>query len=218
MGRAPAVGDAADLVVVDATALAAAGLPAKPNTVWATGPGAAAAVQRLQLTRASAGDAAGTAVVRADVEGDRRRAPLTTGLLSLAWAASATMLALGLLGFALGVAAGSSERWQTLSRLRTLGLRTRDARWIAAGELLPPVLVAGVGGPLIGLLLARLTLGPLELRQLTGQLDGPGLAGPWWGFGLVTVALFAAIALLVPVESALRRRRRLGEILRAGGG
>ena len=64
------------------------------------------------------------------------------------------LLALGLLGFALGAAAGAPERWQTLTRLRTLGLRPRDARRVAAGELLPPVLLAAVGGPLLGVLLA----------------------------------------------------------------
>ncbi|MFC5833658.1 FtsX-like permease family protein [Nonomuraea insulae] len=210
VGTAPAVGDAGDVVLVDAGALAAAGMPSVPNTVWATGPGAARAV--------AGSSAAGNTVLREDVLRERRAAPLTSGLLRLAWASAATLLALGLLGLALGAAAGAPERWQTLTRLRTLGLRPREARWVAAGELLPPVLVAAVGGPLLGVLLARPMLDSLALGLLTGQAAGPALVLPWWRLGLVAVALSAAVAVVVPIESALRRRRRLSEVLRAGDG
>ncbi|WP_433436790.1 FtsX-like permease family protein [Nonomuraea sp. CA-141351] len=211
VGTAPAIGDADDVVLVDAATLAAAGMPSVPNTVWVTGPGAARAVA------ASAGSSvAADTVLREEVLRARRAAPLTSGLLRLAWVSAATLLALGLLGLALGAAASAPERWQTLTRLRTLGLRPRDARWIAAGELLPPVMVAAVGGPLLGVLLARLTLGSLALRLLTGQAADPALVLPWWQLGLVTVALPAAVAVVVPIESALRRRRRLSEVLRAG--
>ncbi|MFK4041949.1 FtsX-like permease family protein [Nonomuraea wenchangensis] len=140
--------------------------------------------------------------------------PLASGLLRLAWVSAVTLSALGLLGLALGTAAGAPERWQTLTRLRTLGLRPREARWVAAGELLPPVVVAAVGGPLLGVLLARLTFGSLALRLLTGAEPAP--ASPWWALGLVAVVFLAAVAVVVPVESALRRRRRLSEVLRAG--
>ncbi|MEV0614712.1 ABC transporter permease [Nonomuraea sp. NPDC050404] len=140
--------------------------------------------------------------------------PLASGLLRLAWASAVTLPALGLLGLALGAAAGAPERWQTLTRLRTLGLRPREARWVAVGELLPPVLVAAVAGSLLGVLLARLTFGSLALRLITGADPAPAL--PWWGLGLVAVAFPAAVAVVVPVESALRRRRRLSEVLRAG--
>ncbi|MFY1575880.1 FtsX-like permease family protein [Verrucosispora sp. WMMD703] len=208
VGTAPSVGGASDVVIVDATALAEAGLPAVPNTVWVTGPGAAQAV--------SNSDIAADVVLRADVQRAQRVAPLTAGILRLAWTAAAVLLALGLLGLTLATAAGASERWQTLTRLRTLGLRPRDARWVAAGELLPPVVVTAICGPLFGVLLARLTLGPLELRLLTGQATDPAAVLPWWLLGLVSVTLLAAVAAVVPVESALRRRDRLSEVLRAG--
>ncbi|WP_460494775.1 FtsX-like permease family protein [Dactylosporangium cerinum] len=208
VGTAPAIGDATDVVVVDTAGLAAAGLPTVPNTVWVTGVGTARAV-------ATAGDATANVVLRADVERTRRAAPLTAGLLRLARTAAATLLALGLLGLALG-AAGAPQRWQTLTRLRTLGLRPRDARWIAAGELLPAVLLAAVGGPLLGAALARLTLGPLEMRLLTRQAVDPALALPWGWLALLGAALLAAVAVVVPAEAALRRRRQLGEVLRAG--
>jgi putative ABC transport system permease protein len=156
-------------------------------------------------------------VLRADLLHERRAAPLTAGVLRLAGISAAALLALGLLGLALGAAAGAPERWQTLSRLRTLGLRVREARWVAAGELLPPVAVAAIGGPLLGILLAHLTFGPLALRLLVGSDGDPAVTVPWWGAALLAVAFLAAVAVVVPVESALRRRRRLSEVLRAGG-
>ncbi|MFI6781118.1 FtsX-like permease family protein [Micromonospora sp. NPDC050276] len=208
VGTAPSVGGTNDVVIVDATALADAGPPTAPNTVWVTGPGAARAVSNSGVPA--------DVVLRADVLRAQRVAPLTAGLLRLAWAAAAVLLALGLLGLTLAAAAGASERWQTLTRLRTLGLRPRDARWVAAGEVLPPVVVAAVCGPLLGALLARLTLGPLDLRLLTGQAADPAAVLPWWLLGLVSVALLVAAATVVPVESALRRRDRLSEVLRAG--
>jgi len=209
VGTAPVVGDAEDVVLVDAAGAAAAGLPVVRNTMWVAGPGAERAV--------AASTIAAHTVFRSDVLRERRGAPLSSALLGLAWASAASLLALGLLGFALAAAAEAPDRWQTLTRLRTLGLRPRDARWVAAGELLPPVAVAAVGGPLLGALLARLTLGPLELRLLTGQAADPAPVPPWWALGLVGVVVLAMVPVLVCHESAVRRRQRLGDVLRVGG-
>lgn len=123
----------------------------------------------------------------------------------------------GLLGFVLTAAAGAPERWLTLSRLRTLGLTPRDARLVAAGELLPVAAAAAVGGPAIGVLVAALTAGPLGLAVLTGQVEDPALVLPWAGLTALAAVFLAAVAALVAAESAVRRRRRLAEILRVGG-
>ena len=69
----------------------------------------------------------------------------------------------------------------------------------------------------LGALLARLTLGHLELGVLTGQSGDPHLVPQWGGVGLVAVAFVATVAVVVPTEAALRRRRRLAEVLRVGG-
>ncbi|MCA2219470.1 ABC transporter permease [Jidongwangia harbinensis] len=208
VGTAPPVGDTRDVVIVDAAALTAAGVPVVPDTIWVTGPGAA---------RATTGIAGVETVVRTEVLRERRTAPLTAGLLRLAWLSAATLAALGLLGLALGAAASAPQRWQTLGRLRTLGLRLRDGRWVAAGELLPAVLVAAAGGPLLGLLLALLTFDSLALRTLVGGDSDPAVAVPWWGAGLLAAGLVAAVAVVVWAESVLRRRRGLSELLRVGG-
>jgi putative ABC transport system permease protein len=209
VGAAPAIDGAEDVVLVDAAAMTAAGATVTSNTIWVTGSGAVSAAR----THADAADV----VARTDVERDRRDAPLVTGLLRLAWASAGTLLALGLLGFALGAASGAPERWQTLSRLRTLGLRTGESRRVAAAELLPLALIAAVGGPLLGVLLAYLTLGPLALRLLTSQPDSPALIPPWAEIMVIALAFPAMVAAVVAVESAVRRRRRLGEVLRVGG-
>jgi putative ABC transport system permease protein len=205
VGTAPTVDNNADVVIVDA----AAGLPFTPNTIWAAGPGAAAAVR-------AAADG-GHALSRADVVHDRRSAPLNAGLVALDWAVAGTLLALGLLGFALAAAASAPERWETLARLRTLGLRPRDAQRVAGAELLPPVLVAAICGPLLALLLVKLTFGPLALHTLTGQAADPAPLVPWWLLGLVALLLLATLVAVVATESAVRRRRRLSEVLRVGG-
>ncbi|MEV6302470.1 ABC transporter permease [Actinoplanes sp. NPDC051861] len=209
VGTAPPVGGSPDVVLVDAATLATAGLPTTPNTVWLTGPGAAPA--------ATAADVPATVVLRSAVLADRRDSPLVAGLLNLATATAAVLLALGLLALALGAAAGAPGRWLTLTRLRTLGLRPGEARRVAAGEVVPATAIAAVAGPLLGVLLAHLTLGPLVLNRLTFQVGAPATAPPWLLLAAVAVLFLAAVAVIVPVESALRRHRRLAETLRVGG-
>lgn len=207
---APALGDGReDVVVVDAAAFAIAGAVAEPDTVWATGPGAAAA-----LTAVSGTD--GSVLVRAEVLHDRRSAPLSHGLLRLAYASAGVLLVLGLLGIVLGASASGPARAQTLARLRTLGLRPSEARRVIVGELVPPVLVAGAGGLALGVLVARACLGPLALRLRTGQVVDPALVVPWIVV-VPVIVLLAAVVLVGEFESSVRRRERLGQVLRVGG-
>lgn len=208
VGPAPVLGDSGDAMYVDAAALTAAGVPVEPNTLWVSGPGAARALDGVQGIGVT---------VRADVARDRRSAPVTAGLFALTWVSAITLAALGLLGFALGTAAGAPQRWATLGRLRTLGLRLRDTRTVASVELLPPVLVAAVGGPLLGLLLARLTTGSLALRLLVGWDSDPPLTVPWWTLLPLALVFVAAVPVAGVAEAALRRRQGLGELLRVGG-
>jgi putative ABC transport system permease protein len=210
VGTAPTVGDGAgDVMVLDAAAFAAAGAVASPNTIWVAGSGAKAAATAA-LARTS-----GEITVRDDVLNTRRQAPLADGIFRLVLASVAVLLLFGLLGVGLGAAVGAPARGEMLARLRTLGLRPGQARRVAFGELLPAVLGAGLGGLLIGVLLAQASLGRLALRLITGQTGEPGLVVPW--VSLVPVLLLVlAVAVVVGVESSQRRRERLGQILRAG--
>lgn len=208
VGAAPAVGGGeGNVLVVDAAAFAAAGAVAAPNTVWVVGPGARAAVAP------AAGSAA--VILRQDVLAARRSAPLAAGLLHLAYASAGVLLLLGLLGVALGAAASGPDRGEMLARLRTLGLRPGESRRVAAGELLPPVIVGAAGGLALGVLLARGSIGLLALHRLTGQTTDPVVVVPWVSV-VPVVLLVLAVGVVVEVESSLRRRERLGQVLRAG--
>ncbi|RKS80405.1 putative ABC transport system permease protein [Motilibacter peucedani] len=209
VGGAPPLGDGGPLVVVDAASFAAAGADAPPDTVWATGPRAASVLRRL-----AGPDAAIT--VREAVQHERRTSPLPQALLRLAELTATVMLALALLGLVLGAAATAPARGQTLARLRTLGLRPVEARRAVAGELLPPALLAAAGGTVLGTVLARTALRSLSLRLVTGQPSDPALAVPWTVV-VPLVLLPAGVAVLVVVESSLRRRQKLGQVLRVGG-
>jgi putative ABC transport system permease protein len=210
-GTAPTVGGGeGNVLIVDAAAFAAAGAKAAPNTVWVVGSGAAEAA-------AAAADRQDDAVVtlRESVFEERRSAPLSAGLLHLAYASTGILLLFGFLSVALGAAVSAPARGETLARLRTLGLRSRESRQVAVGELLPPVAFGALGGLALGVLLAHASLGLLALRLLTGQVSDPALAVP------VLVLVPAALLMLVVVvvvgaESSLHRRERLGQILRAG--
>jgi putative ABC transport system permease protein len=208
VGTAPAVGSGAgSVLVVDADVFAAAGGEVAPNTVWVTGPRASEAVAL----------AAPGAVVtlRTDVLAARKSAPLAAGLLRLANTSIGVLLLWGLLSVVLGAAASAPARGEMLARLRTLGLRPGESRRVAAGELLPSVVVGAVGGLTLGVLLAHASLGLLALRLLTGEATDPALVVPW-SSGVPVLLLALAVLAVVGVESSMRRRERLGQLLRAG--
>jgi putative ABC transport system permease protein len=76
--------------------------------------------------------------------------------------------------------------------------------------------VAAVCGPLLGVLFVWLTFGPLSLRLITGESATPATVVPWWLLGVAAVVLLLTLAVVVRAEAAVRRRRGLGDVLRAG--
>ncbi|WP_087509188.1 FtsX-like permease family protein [Cellulomonas iranensis] len=212
VGTAPALlaGDG-DAVVVDADALAAAiGVPVVPDRVWVVGTGASAAV-------ADAAGLDGTTVATRDAWLVEHRAePLTVGVQRAATAATLALLVLVALVVVLAAATSAPQRGATLATLRTLGLGGRDARLVTLGELLPGALLAAAGGAALGGALTGAVVEPLALRLVTGQADDPApVWSAWSAASLGVVAVTLAVTVLV--ESSLRRRERLGEVLRVGG-
>ncbi|MDM7854987.1 FtsX-like permease family protein [Cellulomonas alba] len=233
VGPAPALpaqqpdgSSAAPTVVVDRTALAAVARAvaaaraaqtgvtlvgpespvADPDTIWAVGPGAAAAARAVAPTGADV-------VGRAQWLADRRADPLAGGLLALVALVALVCAGLAAVVVVLDAAATAPDRARSLATARVLGLRGRDAARVATGELLPPTLVAAVGGVLLGVLLVGAIVAPLALRLVTGQAGDPGVVLPWWA--VVPVALLTAtVVAVVAVESSARRRERLGQVLR----
>lgn len=150
---------------------------------------------------------------RAQWLADRPSDPLAGGLLALVALIAAICAAFAAIVVVLDAAASAPERSRSLATARVLGLRGRDAARVAAGELLPPALVAAIGGVLLGVALVGALVVPLALRLVTGQANGPGVVLPWWA--VVPVGLVAATVLVVVVvESSARRRDRLGQVLR----
>ncbi|MEZ0448048.1 FtsX-like permease family protein [Cellulomonas sp. ICMP 17802] len=180
---------------------------ADPDTVWAVGPQAAAAARAVAPT-------IGAHVLgRAEWLAERRSDPLAGGLLTLVVLVAALCAGFAAIVVVLDAAASAPGRARSLATARVLGLRGRDTARVAAGELLPPTLVAGLGGVLLGAALVGALAVPLALRLVTGQAADPGVVVPWWV--LAPVGLLAATVLVVvAVESSARRRERLGQVLR----
>ena len=209
VGVAPRVGAVADpVVVVDAAAFAGTGAAADPDTVWAVGPGAAAAVRAVAAS-------AGEVEVLSDVLSARRSAPLAAGLVHLSVAFSVLLLLLAVLGVTLGAAVEAPGRAESLGRLRSLGLGHRELRRVLAGELLAPVLAGAVAGLVLGVGCALTMLGSLSLERVTGQTTAPELVVPWWIL-LVVAALVVVVLARTLLESGRLRRASLAELLRGG--
>jgi putative ABC transport system permease protein len=208
VGVAPRVDAAVDpVVVVDAARFTETGVIADPNTVWAVGPGAAAALRES--------DSSGSVDLYDDVLRTRREAPLAEGLVRLAFASSALLLLFALLGVVLAAASEAPSRRASLGRLRSLGLSDRELRRVLAGELLTPVVVSAVVGIVLGLGASLTMVGGLSLELITGQTSPPDLAVPWWT-PLSVLVLVLAVLVITQVESRRLRRTPLAQLLRTG--
>lgn len=211
-GTAPTLGaDPDGTVLVDASAFAAAAHgAAAPNTLWVIGSGARAAV-------AGTPSLAGAPVVdRAERLRAQRADPLVAGFLRLTRAAAWALLALAVLVLVLSSTGSAPERGRALAVLRTLGLAGPAARRVSFGELLPVTLLAALVGDGLGVAIAAAVRGPLALRLATGQAGTPEAAVPWTVLAPL-LSLLVTTAAVVAVESSVRRRERLGQVLRAGG-
>lgn len=208
VGTAPDVGASADpVVVVDADTLAAFGVVAEPDTVWAVGTGAASGLE-------DKGRAPGRAVTTYDDELERRRdAALPSAMVDLATASCALLLALGLLAVALASSTDAPGRATALGRLRALGSSDPDLRRTLLGEVVTPVLVAASAGLAVGAGCAWTALGRLSLENLTAAPESPAVVVPWWTVGSVVLLAGSAVALAL-LDWHRVRRTPLAELLR----
>ncbi|MDT0185953.1 hypothetical protein Q9S36_37790 [Microbacterium sp. ARD31] len=209
VGAAPAVGAADPVVVVDVEALTAAGASVPPDSVWAVGPGAAAALHAV-------GEAVpgGAVVTYADELAQRRGAALPSAVLALAWVSCVLLAVAGLLGVALAVAADAPGRATALGRLRALGTSDRDLRLTLLGELATPVLASAVVGLAVGVGCAHAALGSLSLQRLTLAPGATDPVVPWWAV-LPVVVLVGGAAALALLEWRRLRRTPLSQLLRS---
>ncbi|GLY29965.1 FtsX-like permease family protein [Kineosporia sp. NBRC 101731] len=139
---------------------------------------------------------------------------LADGLRDLALVTGVLLFVLAVVALVVGALGGARERGETAARLRTLGLTGADTRWICLGELLPVALVGGLVGWVLGRVLASRAIGLLSLRVLNDLPADPPLVVPVITYAPV-VLLIVTVVLVAAVESSLRRRERLGQVLRA---
>jgi putative ABC transport system permease protein len=137
-------------------------------------------------------------------------------------AAGAVFSALALL---LSLLQAAPQRSTLLARLRTMGMTRRQSRRLVLLEMLPQVLLAAVGGVLVGLAVIPL-LGPgIDLRALafgTGPQDlapvdfGLGLRADPWSLALPSAGLLILACAVLLAQAWLSGRRRESTELRAG--
>lgn len=201
------------VVVLDAGALARVTdvLP-DVTRAWVAGPGAVQAVEDAGLAELPGV----TVTTRDGWYAAWSRAPLPAALTMLLLAATGALALLAVVALALVVVATSGERGRTLSTLRTLGLDARTARWATLGELAPLVVGGLVGGTVIGLALPVVLGDALGLSWVTAAPGALPVTVTWWPVLVAAGALAVALAVAVVVEQAVRRRERLGEVLRVG--
>lgn len=190
----------------------ATGRPAPVTAVLVDGPGARAAI-----TAAGFDDLAGITVTEHDAWlEDARTSPVASSLGALLLASAVLLALYAAIALALTVVATSRERGRTLSALRTQGLDARAARALTLGELAPLAVVAVLAGSAIGIAVPWALTDALGLDRLTGAPGTAELRLSWvpvtGAAAVVAVSLVAAVV----VESAVRRRDRLGEVLRVG--
>ncbi|MDM8083181.1 hypothetical protein QUV83_00165 [Cellulomonas cellasea] len=201
------------LVIVDRAQLAAAsGEVVETSLLWVDGPGAEAAITAVGLDK----NAQFTVTTRGQWLADARSAPLSSRLLDLLVASAAILAALASVTLALTVVASAPERGRTVSALRTLGLDARLARRITLGELLPLTVSAVLMGVVVGVAVPVMLHGALGLSALTGELRPGPVTLDWASVGVAIGASALALAVSIAVETAVRRRDRLGDVLRVG--
>lgn len=210
-GEAPDVGaTSGPVVVVDAESFARAGAAAAPDTVWAVGPGASAAVR-------AAADREGVSGSLVTYERElalRRDAPMPSAISDLAVATCVLVQLLLLLVVALAAASDAPERRSSAGRLRALGLPHRDLARVVVGDLVVPVALASVLGAAVGAVCAHLALGSLGLERLTSTPRPPSAVVPWWSVAPVLVLVCGA-ALLAVLESRRVRATPLARLMRS---
>ncbi|MEC3994290.1 FtsX-like permease family protein [Actinacidiphila sp. DG2A-62] len=130
-----------------------------------------------------------------------------------------------MLALLLSLLQAAPQRTALLARLRTMGMGRAQSQRLLLLEMLPQVLLAAIGGVLVGLAVIPL-LGPgVDLRALAfgaGARDlapfdiGIGLRADPWSLALPSIALVALACAVLLTQSWLTTRRRESTELRAG--
>jgi putative ABC transport system permease protein len=114
----------------------------------------------------------------------------------------------------LSVVLTGRSRSRDLAYLTALGLSSRQATALAAGELAPPALVSAAAGTALGIGVALLVEPGIDLSFFTG--GAAPLALPVGLLAALAGGLLALVAVSALAAAALGRRIDPGRILRVG--
>ncbi|MEE4542051.1 FtsX-like permease family protein [Streptomyces sp. V4-01] len=170
-----------------------------------------------------------TTYVTVLLRGEQRAAltdtPLQHGARDIYLAAVAAGAVYSALALLLSLLQAAPQRTTLLARLRTMGMTRAQSQRLVLLEMLPQVLLAAVGGVLVGLAVIPL-LGPgVDLRALTfgsGPQDlapvdfGLGLHADPWSLALPSAGLLVLACAVLLVQAWIGARRRESTELRVG--
>jgi putative ABC transport system permease protein len=166
-----------------------------------------------------------TALLRSEQRAALTDTPLQHGARAIYLAAVAAGAVYSALALLLSLLQAAPQRTALLARLRTMGMSRAQARRLVLLEMLPQVLLAAVGGVLVGLAVIPL-LGPgVDLRALTlasGPQDlapvdfGLGLHADPWSLALPSAGLLVLACAVLLVQAWVGARRRESTELRVG--
>ncbi|MFH9353287.1 FtsX-like permease family protein [Kitasatospora sp. NPDC017646] len=130
--------------------------------------------------------------------------------------AAAAGAGFALLAVLLTLFRAAPERTAVLARLRTMGLRPRQALALIMTEALPQTLAAAVGGGLVALAAVALLGGAFDISTLVGAQVGDVITPAPMPVLLPTAGLALLVGLAVVLETLVAGRRRIATELRAG--
>jgi putative ABC transport system permease protein len=177
-------------------------------------------------TAARHSDPPAAVLVRAEERAGMTDSPLQRGARTLYQAAVAAGAGYSALALLLSLLAAAPGRSALLARLRTMGLTRRQSRRLVLLESLPQVLLAALGGVLVGLATLPLLRPGVDLATLAfGGRDGGepvpagltvGLRADPWSLALPSAGLLLLACAVLLGQAWLSGRRRESTELRAG--
>jgi putative ABC transport system permease protein len=145
-----------------------------------------------------------------------REGPLAGGMTWSFVVAAVLAAALAGLAVVLALVIGAPTRTRVIAQLRTLGLTARQGRALTAWEILPATVMAVVAGLVLGLLMPRLIVQAVDLRQLTAGTSAPPLVVETGLIAAIVAGFVVLVVVAVLLAARSGRRLRLATVLRIG--
>lgn len=133
--------------------------------------------------------------------------PSTAGLAAALTLAAALSLALGVLAIVLGTVAATGARNRLVGVIRMLGMTPGQVRGLVAWEMAPVAIAAVLAGSALGIGLAFIVAGALDLRPFVGGVEPVPVAIP--GLLVATLALAFSVVIVAAGFVAVAAARRI---------